>query len=380
MLLAFSLAIAAALPAQTLQTVVSFNSSGGYHPYLPPSLAPDGTLYGTTYWGGTNDYGTVFKLTPSGTLTTLADFCIQGPPNCEHDGFVIVGSDGNVYGTDPGGGDSNGGTFFEITSAGVVSVLYNFCSLANCADGSGPGVVLQGSNGNFYGVTAAGGTGQHSSGTVFQITPSGVLTTIYNFCSLTNCADGSGPLTLVEGSDGNFYGATGQGATNSDGTVFQITPSGTLTTLYRFCSLANCVDGQYPAGLIQATNGNLYGTTNSGGTQNRGTVFQLTPSGTLKTLHNFCSSANCADGNGYGSYLIQGRDGNFYGTTQTGGALTRNYCPDGCGTLFQLTPGGVLSTLFHFCTQSACTDGNEPVGIVQASDGSFYGTTYWGGD
>ncbi len=165
----------------------------------------------------------------------------------------------------------------------MLTTLYSFCSQTNCTDGNEPRGLVQAADGNFYGTTAFGGayynnycSADPGCGTVFEITPAGVLTTLYSFCSQPNCPDGGHPVGLVQATDGNFYGATEWGGANGHGTVFEITPSGTLTTLYSFCAQANCADGANPEGrLMQATNGNLYGTTYYGGANVDGTVFSL---------------------------------------------------------------------------------------------------------
>ena len=226
------------------------------------------------------------------------------------------------------------------------------------------------------------------------MTPNGTLTTLYSFCSQVVggiCADGVEPNGLIQAADGNLYGTTDYGGTNGScvtgfgcGTVFKITPSGTLTTLYSFCSQIGpygaCTDAAVPsAGLVQATDGNFYGTTVGGGANgDYGTVFKITPSGKLATLYSFCSQSGCTDGLGPSAGLVQATDGNFYGTTLEGGA-----CPPytfGCGTIFSITPSGVLTTLYSLCSQSGCTDGASPqAGLFQATNGDFYGTTAGGG-
>src|ERR1039458_8611686 len=147
-------------------------------------------------------------------------------------------------------------------------------------------------------------------------------------------------------------------------------PAQTLTTLYSFCSQSGCPDGYSPyAGLVQATNGDLYGTTYFGGTGNGGTIFKIAPGGTLTTLYSFCSQTNCADGGGPYAGLVQATSGDFYGTTALGGT-------GGWGTVFKITPGGTLTTLYSFCSQTNCTDGATPyAGLVQDTNGDFYGTT-----
>ena len=368
---------AIASPAQILTTLYNFcsqpNCTDGALPEAGLVQATDGNLYGTTFQGGANTVGTVFKITVGGTLNTLYSFCSQ--PNCTDGALPVAGliqaRDGNFYGTSARGGAEGSGTVFKINPSGVLNTLYSFCSQPNCNDGNGPiAGLVQGSDRNFYGTTENGG-GPHSDGTVFRITPSGMLTTLYSFCSNGgSCPDGANPYeALVQGSDGNFYGTTYFGGAGDNGTVFKITPSGTLTTLHRFAGYPD--DGGLPhASLVQATDGNFYGTTSAGGDEGYGTVFKITPGGVLTTLHSF----NSVDGNGPLAGLVQGSDGNFYGTTSAGGASGN--CRNGCGTVFKITASGMLTTLHNFDG----SDGNFPYGaLVQATDGNFYGTTTSGG-
>ena len=221
--------------------------------------------------------------------------------------------------------------------------------------------LVQGSDGNIYGTTASGGTS--GRGTVFKITPSGTETVLFSFP-----AGSSDPYTgLVQGSDGNFYGTTGAGGTSDDGTVFKITPSGTETVLHAFPKTGT--DGQTPyAGLIQGSDGNLYGTTYFGGANGFGTVFKVTPSGTETVLYSF---AGGNDGEHPYAGVIQGSDGNFYGTTYQGGA-------SGYGTVFKLTPSGTETVLYSFAGGSS--DGAYPeAGVIQGSDGNLYGSALQGG-
>jgi uncharacterized repeat protein (TIGR03803 family) len=223
-----------------------------------------------------------------------------------------------------------------------------------------------------YGTTADGGA--NGGGTVFKITPDGALTTLYSFCSQSGCADGRYPYAgLVQANDGNLYGTTLLGGANGKGMVFRITPSGTLTTLYSFCPESGCTDGANPgAGLIQATNGDLYGTTTGGGTNGLGTVLKITPDGTLTTLYSFCSQNSpflCADGTNPNAALVQATDGNFYGTTFSAGA-------HGSGTVFKIAPSGTLTTLQRF---SGPNGASPYAGLVQDTNGRFCGTTTGGG-
>jgi uncharacterized repeat protein (TIGR03803 family) len=383
---------AIAAPAQTFKTLAHFDRMNGAYPRGSLVQGVNGNLYGTTEHGGANGSqgGTIFEVTPGGKLTSLYSFCPQAP-NCT-DGELpqsglVEATNGNFYGTTLyGGANDNGtyclagcGTVFEITPTGKLTTLYSFCSQPNCTDGVEPYAgLLQATNGNFYGTTQSGGANNASScttnitsgcGTVFEITPAGKLTTLYSFCSQPNCADGWEPLAgLVQATNGNLYGTTNRGGIglegNTVGTVFEITTAGQLTTLYTFCSQPNCTDGEYPSmSLVQATNGNFYGTTDGGGANGGGTVFEITSAGQLTTLYNFCSQSPCPDGGGPNG-LVEASDGNFYGTTVNGGA-------NGGGTIFELTPAGQLTTLYSFC----CTDGVDPNGLVQATNGNFYGTT-----
>ena len=370
----FVLCAATSIPllAQTLTTLHSFNGTDGSNPTTGLVQGTDGNFYGTTVGFFAR---TVFKISPEYpyTLTTLHTF--DSTPSAD----LVQGTDGNFYGTtDYGGGAYGSGMVFKINPQPpyTVTTLYSFCSQPNCIDGTYPeGGLVQGTDGNFYGTTLD--TGAYGSGTVFKITPGGTLTTLYSFCSRTNCTDGANPYAgLVQSTDGNFYGTTGFGGANSYGTVFKMTPSGTLTTLYSFCSQTNCADGNTPyAGLVQGTDGNFYGATGTyPSTNSSGTVFKITPSGTLTTLYSFCSQPNCTDGGGP-SELVQATDGNFYGTTDYGGAYSG-------GTVFKINtqPPYTLTTLYSFCSQTNCTDGTYPAaGLVQGTDGNFYGTTLGGG-
>jgi uncharacterized repeat protein (TIGR03803 family) len=301
------------------------------------------------------------------SFITLASF--DGTDGSYPDAGLVQATNGDLYGTTLNGGASSVGTVFEITPSGTLTTLYSFCSQGGCMDGEIPEAVLvQATNGDLYGTTYAGGANGY--GTVFRITPSGTLTTIHSFCSQSGCTDGEWPFAgLVQATNGDLYGTTYAGGANGYGTVFRITPSGTLTTLHSFCSQSGCTDGENPvAGLVQANNGNLYGTTLAGGAYGDGTVFKITLSGTLTTLYNFCSQSGCTDGEEPFAGLVQATNGDLYGTTSAGGAHSG-------GTVFKITPSGTLTTLYNFCSQSGCKDGAYPVaGLVQATNGDLYGT------
>jgi uncharacterized repeat protein (TIGR03803 family) len=255
--------------------------------------------------------------------------------------------------------------------AQTCSTLHAF----NYVDGSGPvAALIQATDGNVYGTTFVGGSGLNAFGTVYKITPAGSLTTVYDFCSLPNCSDGDFTYGgVIQGADGNFYGVATDGGTGNGGTVFVLTPGKGLTVLYNFCSQPNCGDGSTStASPIQGTDGNFYGTTNEGGADGDGTVFKMTPGGRLVRLHSFCSESGCADGFEPFVGVIEAGDGNLYGTTSNGGV-------SGAGTAFRLTKSGALTTLYSFCSQPACVDGAVENGLIQGKDGYFYGTTAIGG-
>jgi uncharacterized repeat protein (TIGR03803 family) len=362
---------------QTFKTLAKFNAGDGLGPDGPLIQGLDGALYGTAgggaYWAG----GAVFTLTSGGSLGDLYSFHRGGVYPL---GGIVLGTDGNFYGAVSG----FGGAIFEIDEEDRLTVLYYLCRSLNCeSDGYFlvPALV-QGTDGDFYGITSAGGANVNG-GTVFKITKNGEFTTLYSFCSLPNCADGAGPLAaLIQATDGNFYGTTSGGGANNGGTVFEITPAGALTTLYSFCSRANCADGDNPQSpVIQASDGNFYGTTLAGGVHGSinsgGTVFKLTPAGRLVTLYSFCEQTECTDGTLPYAGLLQASDGNFYGTTSRGGTY-------GYGSVFQATPAGELTTLHSFCAQidseGSCSDGSLPVSsLFQATHGGIYGTTLNGG-
>jgi uncharacterized repeat protein (TIGR03803 family) len=403
MIAAFCLALAISSSAQTFTSLKSFGGLDGVSPYLGSLVqGADGNLYGTAAQGGANgSHGTVFEITPEGELAALYSFCSQS--NCADGELPYAGlmlaANGNFYGTTTYGGagfSSNCpsigcGTVFEITPAGKLTTLYSFCPKTDCADGESPlAALVQGTNGNLYGTTQLGGVFGTilcpiGCGTIFQISTSGELTTLYIFCNTTQpCPDGESPNALLLAPNGNFYGTTGGGGADQAGTFFEMTPAGKLTTLFSF----DRTDGTTPNALIQTADGSFYGTTAFGGANagsngdGAGTVFKITPKGELTTLYNFCSQTNCADGDNPGAPLVEGTDGNFYGTTIRGGANTSGAnCIAGCGTVFEITPAGQLTTLYNFCSEIDCQDGDVPfAGLTQSTSGFFYGTTTHGGN
>ena len=343
----------------TLTDLYDF-SGGSDGEYLFNGLVQgsDGNLYGTTANGGdASGHGTVYQITPAGVLTTLYRFT-GGSDGANPYAGLVQGSDGNLYGTTVNDGANGfGGTVYRISHAGALTTLYSF---TGGNDGAYPyGTLVQGSDGNFYGTTygITSGDGTRSYGTVFEITPAGVLTTLASFTA----GDGnqtSGSLT--QGQDGNFYGVAAQGGAYSDGEVYQVTPAGAFTSLYSFTGGA---DGGAPApALVLGGDGNFYGTTSEGGGSGVGTVYQITPAGVLTTLFTFTGGN---DGSYPASNLILGPDGLLFGTTTAGGA-------NGDGTVFEITPTAVLTTLFAFKDTDANLAESAP---VLGSNGNFYFTT-----
>ena len=256
-----------------------------------------------------------------------------------------------------------------MTLGGKLTTLYSFCSAGGrCTDGVSPSGLVQASNGNFYGATSNGGA--NGFGAVFEISPAGRFKTLYSFCSRANCTDGGHPLSgPIQASNGYLYGTVEGGGTYGYGTVYQITPAGQFKTLYSFCTQANCTDGSNPIGrLTQGSNGNFYGTTGSGGSIQVGTVFEFTSSHQLITLHSF----GLTDGAYPNSPPILANDGNFYGTTNNGGT------GDG-GTIYEVTSAGVFSSLYSFCSTSPCTGSYPGFTLAQATDGELIGATTQGG-
>ncbi len=377
---AYCLVAVAPSSAQTFNTLLSFDESDGREPQLPPVQGVDGNLYGVAFAGGLNGVGTVYKVTPQGAFSTLYNFCSQSKctdGELPFDG-VLAGSDGNLYGTTLEGGINGAGTVFKLTLDGVLTSIYSFCSQANCADGSSPNGILQDTDGNFYGTTMTGGAG--GVGTIFRLTQQGAFTLLYSFSASYDYNESFS--SLIQGTDGNFYGTTDVGGFSifpecrfyGCGTAFKITPQGNFTTIYNFCSRKNCADGATPYWLTQAADGSFYGVTGSGGTHKAigGTIFRLTPR-ELTTVYSFCAQSDCADGL-EPTWLVQAAGGgNFYGVTFHGGSGKK--CQGGCGTAFEITSGGTLTSLHSF----DYTDGTQPYGLTQATSGEFYGVTASGG-
>ncbi len=288
----------------------------------------NGNFYGTTQSGGIDSSGTVFQMTPSGAVTTVFMFNDAGNGGYGAYGGLAQGADGNLYGTTEEGGANRWGTIFKTTTNGNLSTVFT------CTAGTGAepdATLIVGTDGNFYGADLAGGAS--GEGEVFRLTINGAVSTLASF----HYQNGFNPNRLAQGADGSFYGTTFGGGTNGDGTIFKVTTNGTLTSLFSF-SYTN--GGFLPAaGLAQDAEGNFYGTTYEGGAFGNGTVFVMSPSGGVTILYSFTG------GNDGGHPAARaGRrpvDGNFYGTTASGG-------PYDDGTVFRMAPGGAPVTLASF--------------------------------
>ena len=351
----------------TFTGLYSFTGTGtdGKDPLTGLVQGTNGDFYGTTFGGGSGSDGTVYKVTPAGVHTTLHSFTGIGTDGAFPRAALVQGSDGNFYGTTGGGGSDSLGTVFKMTPAGSLSTLYSFTGTGT--DGTYPGSALvEGSDGNFYGTTSGGGSG--SLGTIYKITPAGVLNTLHSFSD--DGTEGGNPSSgLVRGSDGDLYGTTpnygAEFSNNPGGTAFKISVAGVFKVLHLFGS---GTDGAYPSGeLVQGSDGEFYGTTQEGGSSASGTVFKISAGGVLETLHSF---AGGTDGASPRAGLVQGSDGNFYGTTYSGGNVA--------GTIFEITPAGAV-TILHVFTDTDKDGAGASAALVQGSDGDFYGTTSLGG-
>ena len=347
--------------ALTVLHQFDFVKDGGY-PYGSLTLGADGNFYGLTSAGGINSHGTIFKITPTGIFTVLRSFT-YATDGADPLGTLVrktLAADGNFYGITRRGGSTGYGTIFKLTPSGVYTVLK---TLNGTTDGGYCyGSIAKATDGNFYGITYRGGTFIH--GTIFKVTPTGVYTVLRNL----NTADGFPSTTsnsLVQHTDGFLYGMMYSGGSNYNGTIFKISTTGTFTVLR---NLASHPDGGYPYGsLIVGTDGNLYGMTNSGGTSTGGTIFKISTTGTYTIIKNLTLATD--GGNPQGD-LFKGSDGLYYGMTYSGGSNLY-------GTAFKISATGTFTVITRF---NGGIGGGAPYeSLVQGKDNAFYGTTYIGG-
>jgi uncharacterized repeat protein (TIGR03803 family) len=340
----------------------------GANPSARLIQARDGAFYGTTVNGGDAGSGTVFKLTPPGGAQTFYSFTAGSSGGAHPEEALVQASNGDFYGTTRNGGSDDKGIVFKITAAGAKTVLHFFGS---GDDGANPiAGVIQASDGDFYGTTYYGGA--FGEGTVFKVSAAGDYSVLYSF---TGGADGANPAAgLIQGSDGHLYGTTyyGGGATDQ-GTVFRLALTGEETVLHAFGAGA---DGAYAdVGMVEGSDGKFYGVTASGGAGNVGTVFAITPAGDETILYSFAGGedgSNPNDGATPSSRLIQANDGNFYGTTFIGGA-------NEVGTIFRISPSGDYAVIYSFGGSETGAVYPDSA-LVQGTGGDFYGTTEYGGE
>jgi uncharacterized repeat protein (TIGR03803 family) len=352
-------------------SLVSFDGTNGANPAAALVQGGDNHFYGTAPSGGTNNSGTVFRMSPDGSALTNLYFFNGDTNGATPSGSLVQVSEGSFFGTTFGGGISNFGTVFRITAAGALTSLASFFN----TNGAGPNTALVPTgDGGFYGATEYGGpytnvtSGGSGYGVIFRVTTDGTLTTPVLF----NNTNGANPGEVARGADGNFYGTTAWGGNTSllrlgFGTIFKLAPDGTFSNVYTFGGFA---DGGFPyAGLLQGADGYLYGATFSGGA-GYGTLFRISTNGQFTTLYSF---AGGSDGANPAATLVQGPDGNLYGTTYTRGEY-------GFGTVFQFDPNGTGATLVSFTGTTGSYPGANPRSrLVLANDGNFYGATSYGG-
>jgi uncharacterized repeat protein (TIGR03803 family) len=375
LLFAGCLSLFASLPAYAQAYKVLHSFTGPTSDGMDPDVSireADGTLYGTTCYGGRSYNGTAFTLSPKGRETILYNF-LAGYGSCP--GSLLAWK-GEFYG-DAGGGSYGKGVIFKLDQKRNERVLHSFYGSPN--DGAGPSLSFHNANGVFYGTTFKGGT--YDWGTVFRMNTAGKVTVLYSF---TGGADGSGPTGVVGDDEGNLYGTTVYGGeqicrdAGSCGTVFKLDTAGNLTTLHMF---SGGTDGAQPqGGVIRDASGNLYGTTDWGGSdgcsQNGcGTVFKVDASGKEKVLYSFTGPP---DGEYPLGNLVRDVAGNLYGTTFVGGETKCDPNNVGCGIVFKLDTTGKETVLHTF---TSAPDGAYPFRLLLLdTKGDLYGTTYVGGD
>jgi uncharacterized repeat protein (TIGR03803 family) len=365
----FSLAQAAS--AQTFHLLYQFKAGNdGSQPYASLILDPQGNLYGTTTIDGAFGYGTVFKVSPTGKETVLHSFTGTGGDGAIPIAPLVRDAAGNLYGTTELGGLFGGpcgisgcGIVFKVSPTGMETVLHRFTGTGEDGLITYQGLVRD-SVGNLYGTTILGGP--YGLGMIFKLNPAGKETVLYSFNP--SGSDGAFPFggSLLRDSKGNLYGTTEVGGSQGAGTVFKLDSSGVFTVLHSFPG--DGTDGDEPTGtLTRDPAGVLYGATFSGGAFNFGTVFKIDTTGTETVLHSF--SATGGDGAIPGGGLLLDRAGNLYGTTNSGGS---SYC----GTIFKLDTSNTQTILHSFSN----TDGRTPdLGLVRDSKGNLYGTAQYGG-
>jgi uncharacterized repeat protein (TIGR03803 family) len=340
----------------------SFSGSDGSYPNADLAFDDSGNLYGTASNGGDSNWGTIFKIDTGGKYSVLYSFTGGADGQTPAGGVTIDDATGDLYGTATFGGEAANGVIYKLSATGKLTVLDAFDG-AN--DGASPvGTLVRDKMGNFYGAAEFGGAGD--DGTIFKLTAKGKLKVLHAF----NGSDGIFPQgTLVRDRAGNLYGIAGQGGASGAGTVYRVAADGTFTLLYSFSGSS---DGGYPVGgLALDKQGNLYGTTQLGGTSGRGIVFELGPEGKETLLYNFTGGSDGAFPQGD---LLRDKSGALYGTAESGGIV--NCGGISCGTVFELAPDGTYKVLYSFLGGN---DGAFPYAGLTAKGQKLFGTTYIGG-
>jgi uncharacterized repeat protein (TIGR03803 family) len=326
----------------TVEILHTFNIVDGKLPFGGVTEGSDGALYGGTVWGGAERHGSIYRFSAGG-MSTVHSFRggVVRPEG------LIRSRDGHFYGVDRSSGPALTGTIFKLAPDGTYTPLHTLLK----AEGTTPSPLLHAADGHFYGTTRLGGA--HGSGGVFRITSQGDFAIVASFGE----NDGISGLPLVQAPDGTFYGTMEYGL-NGKGSIFRMTPDGVVSTVYAISE--NFMSGI--KAIILGTDGHLYGVTQHGGPDQRGTVFKVTTAGEFTTLHTFSGGT---DGSEPVSRLAQGADGFLYGTTTTGGA-------GGLGTVFRISTSGALTTLHAFTGADGRWPLGP---LHAASDGMIYGTS-----
>lgn len=357
------LGAAALAGAQTVATVYNFagGAAGAANPwYVTLIQGTDGYLYGTTYNSGAHGMGTAFKVSTTGTFTLLHSFAGGTADGANPSGGLTLGTDGNFYGTTLEGGAESEGVVFKMTTSGTITILHSFNS---AVDGAFPWQApIEASNGDFYGTTASG---VDNTGLVYQITSTGTYTTIYKFTQAVGYSPISAP---AQGTDGYLYIPVSLGGGEFCGAVVKISTAGVLQGSYSFPCEAG---GSFPIGpLVQASNGNFYSTTQDGGTEGEGTVYQMTTALAATILHSFGSTFG--DGEYPSAGLLLATDGNYYGSAAEGGTYDD-------GILFHTSTSGTYTDLYSFNNSANLMQMSPLSPPVQDTNGTLYGVTEFGG-
>jgi uncharacterized repeat protein (TIGR03803 family) len=356
--------VSASGQAGILHNFTGAPSGSDPNPVLVTSI---GEIYGTTFYGGTNNYGMVYKLA-GGKQTALYNF--KGDTDGANPAVAPPARDsaGNLYGTAGGGGAANVGTVFKISPSGEEMTLHSF---TGGADGANPdsGVIL-GPGGNLYGTTSAGGSGSLTGlqeGVVFKVTTIGEETVLYSFTGLDDGGQPPPESWLALDAEGNLYGTTYSGGTANGGVVYKLTPTGEETVLFNFTGGA---DGAYPTtGVVLDAAGNLYGTNSFGGSLGGGVLFELSPAGEFTVLHNFGGGAAGDQAEG----VVLDSAGNLFGATGFGGG-PGCFLNSGCGLAFGVDPAGNYSVIYTF---TGGADGTGGV-LSLSPQGELYGMGAYG--